>query len=51
MKEQSKVDIYYEELLEVNALLLHKLEILLQRVSSSRMIDDSDIVETTKLVV
>ena len=51
MKEQSRVDINYEELLEVNSLLLHKLEILLQRVSNSRMIDDSDIIETTKLVV
>ena len=51
MKEQSRVDIYYEELLEVNKLLLHKLEILLQRVSTSRMIDDRDIIETKKLFV
>ena len=51
MKEQSRVDIYYEELLEVNTLLLHKLDILLQRVGSSRMIDDRDIIETAKLVV
>lgn len=50
-QEQEKLDIYIADLAEVHEMLLHKFSILLQRVSSSREIDDADISAQERLVI
>ncbi len=51
LQELDKFAIYYDDLLEIHKSLVHKFEILLLRVSSSREVDDEDIVTQEKLVI
>lgn len=48
---QTRVKIYYDELFETSEILMHKLDILKQRVHSSSALDDNDITTEEKLVI
>ena len=50
-QEREKLEVYYEDLMEVHTSLVHKFDILHLRVESSREIDDEDIRHEEKLVI
>jgi len=50
-QDRERLIVYYADLLEVHEMLLRKFNILLQRVSSSRAVDDADIEVSERLAV
>ena len=50
-QEKERLEIYYEDLMEVHERLLHKFDILHLRVASSHEVDDADIIHNEKLVI
>ena len=50
-QDKERLVIYYADLMEVHEMLLRKFSILLQRVSSSRAVDDADIESSEKLTI
>ena len=50
-QDKDRLVIYYADLMEVHEMLLKKFSILLQRVSSSRAVDDADIKSSEKIAV
>ncbi len=50
-QDKDRLVIYYADLMEVHKMLLKKFTILLQRVSSSRAVDDADVESCEKLTI
>ena len=50
-QEEERLEIYYEDLMEVHERLLHKFDVLHLRVASSHEVDDADIIHNEKLVI
>ncbi len=50
-QDKERLIVYYADLIEVHEMLLKKFAILLQRVSSSRAVDDADIESSEKLTI
>jgi len=50
-QDKERLVLYYDDLMEVHEMLLRQFSILLQRVSSSRAVDDADIESSEKLVM